>query len=157
GLSCTTCPNPTASPDVTTVYTVTGVNGCFTTTDQVIVTVNPDVNANAFSDVTICPGDSVQIFATGGVNYSWSPSDELSDPNISDPIATVSSTTTFTALVTNQFGCSDTASVTVSVFDVPQVTVSNDTTIYLGNSVQLEATGGVSYSWSPSTYLNDPT
>lgn len=36
------------------------------------------------------------------------------------------------------------------------VSVSNDTTINTGDSVQLSATGGTLYHWSPGTGLNDP-
>ena len=42
----------------------------------------------------------------------------------------------------------------LSVHSLPVATASNDTTINVGNSVQLNAMGGVSYQWVPSTYLN---
>lgn len=165
GLSCSTCSDPLAFPSSTTTYIVTGTNGCFTTHDTITVTVSPGVNASASGAATICPGDTVQLFSSGGIIYLWSPQDGLSDPNSQNPLAVVFNTTTFTVLVENQFGCTDSASVTITVHDIPEVTVSptdpntpdvNDTTIYLGNSVTLKATGGESYSWSPSLYLNDP-
>lgn len=165
GLSCSNCSNPFAFPSSTTTYVVTGTNGCFTTTDTMTVTVNPGVNASASGGTTICPGDTVQLSSSGGITYSWSPQEGLSDPSSQNPLAVVFTTTMFTVLVTNQFGCTDTANVTINVYDIPEVTVSptdpstpgiNDTTIYLGNSLTLDATGGVTYSWSPPLYLDDP-
>jgi gliding motility-associated-like protein len=156
GLSCTDCPDPVASPPSTTTYVVTGTSGCFTTSDTIVVVVNPNPVAVASPDVTVCPGDTVQLVSSGGVEYAWSPAGGLSDPAISDPEAVVFASTTYVVLVENEFGCTDTESVTINVFETPDVTVSNDTTIYLGNNVDLEATGGVVYQWVPPTYLSDP-
>jgi hypothetical protein len=41
GLSCTNCPNPKASPSVTTTYTVTKTQCKSVTTDEITVTVSP--------------------------------------------------------------------------------------------------------------------
>jgi hypothetical protein len=41
GLSCTACPNPKASPSVTTTYTVTKTQCKVTTTDVIMVSVSP--------------------------------------------------------------------------------------------------------------------
>ena len=46
-LSCTSCPNPIASPSLTTQYCVTSSNGACTTTACVIVTVENDCKSNA--------------------------------------------------------------------------------------------------------------
>lgn len=164
GLSCDNCSNPWAQPNSTTTYIVTGTNGCFTTHDTLTVTVNPSVNASAFGDATVCPGDTVQLSASGGTTYTWSPQDGLNDPNTQNPVAVDFTSTTYFVLVANQFGCTDTASVTINVYDIPDVVVTPqnpdqnnhcDTSIYLGNSVNLSATGGVSYLWYPPTYLDD--
>ncbi|MCS6990879.1 MAG: choice-of-anchor L domain-containing protein [Chitinophagales bacterium] len=156
GLSCTDCPNPLANPTTTTTYTVTGVSSCFTTTDEITVTVYPNPVAVAVDDLTICPGDTTHLFATGGVQYSWYPPDLCFNPNSDHTQAVVYFPTTFTVVVTNQYGCTDDEDVVVNVFDIPQITVSNDTTIYLGNSVDLFAQGGISCWWIPPTYLSDP-
>ncbi len=156
GLSCTDCPNPIASPTATTTYTVTGINACGVTTDEITITVHPSPVAIASEDQTICPGDTVLLTAGGGVSYSWSPQQYCLSPNNQSTLVTTWFTTTFTVLVTNQFGCTDDEDVIVNVYDIPLVSVSNDTTIYLGNSVDLWAMGGVSYLWYPSTYLTDP-
>lgn len=155
-LSCTDCPNPVANPTTTTTYTVTGVNVCFTTTDEVTVTVHPNPVAVAVNDMLVCPGDTFLLFASGGVQYSWSPASSCLSPLSESTLAVANYTTTFTVLVTNQYGCTDDEDVVVTVYDIPDITVSNDTTIYLGNSVDLFANGGVSCWWVPAQYLSDP-
>lgn len=47
--------------------------------------------------------------------YEWSPSESLDNPNASDPIATPDMTTTYTVVVTDEFGCTGSAEVTVNV------------------------------------------
>ena len=44
---------------------------------------------------------------------------------------------------------------TLTVHALPHAFAGNDTTIFVGNSLQLNASGGVSYQWNPSTYLNN--
>lgn len=151
--SCT----PWASPVSTTTYTltVTDGNGC-TATDDVEVTVNSLPPADAGADVSICIGDSTQLIASGGVSCTWSPTTNLSDPNICDPFASPTVTTTYTVTVTDGNGCQDTSSVTVTVNPLPAITISNDTTICEGDCAPLFATGGITYSWSPATGLDDP-
>ncbi len=157
GLSNPNIVNPTACPTVTTTYIVTGTdaNNC-TNTDTVIVTVNPLPTANAGNDTTICIGDSVQLNATGGTSYTWTPAGSLTNPNITNPIAFPNTTTTYVVTVTDGLGCVDTDTVTITVVPLPTVTISNDTTICDGACVQLNATGGTSYSWSPITDLSNP-
>lgn len=154
GLSATNVPNPTATPTTTTTYIVTGVSGCFTTSDTVTVVVHPLPDVTAGPDVTVCPGTPVDVFATGGVSYSWFPPSGVNNSTSQNPTATVNETTEFTVVATDQFGCQDSAHLTITTFDIPTVTVSNDTSIYLGNSVSLLATGGVNYQWVPPTYLD---
>lgn len=103
----------------------------------------------------ICPGDPYQLEAYGGTDFLWSPAGVLDDPTSSTPIATVLTTTTFTVIVSDSCG-SDTLTVILPVFDT-SYSLSNDTSICIGNSVQLIATGGGTYDWSPSLYLSDST
>src|SRR5579872_3434179 len=53
----------------------------------------PGVNAGP--DVSICTGGSVQLNASGGFNYAWTPSSTLSDTTIYNPVASPSVTTTY--------------------------------------------------------------
>ena len=56
-------------------------------------------------DTTICKGQSVQLAATGGVDYLWTPSTGLNDPRSPNPIATPTETTTYTLTTRNTEGC----------------------------------------------------
>lgn len=155
GLSCTSCPNPIASPATTTNYTVTvtDAKGCVDT-GQVEVKVNPLPTTNAGNDVSICYGFSTQLNATGAAAYQWSPPTGLSATSISNPLASPLSTITYTVVGTHANGCTKSDSVTVTVNALPVVTVSPDANICIGDNVQLSASGGTSYQWSPSTGLS---
>jgi gliding motility-associated-like protein len=133
GLSATNIANPTASPAVTTVYTVnaTDANGCPAAAVNVTVTVNPALTVVAAGAASICPGASTTITAIaangngGPYTYSWSPATGLSNPAIANPSASPGSTTIYT--VTASDGCSPTATatVTVTVLPVPVVSFSS--------------------------------
>lgn len=137
---------------------VTDINGC-KNTDSTIVIVNPaPVATTSFSEVTICTGDAVQLSANGGASYSWAPVTGLSAALIADPIAAPVVTTQYVVTVTNQFACTDTASVLVNVNERPTANAGPDKTIIKGRSVTLNgsATGqSLIYLWGPSLYLDD--
>lgn len=101
-------------------YTVTLVaidsNSCnFSDTAVATVTVyaNPIVLVNQTD--TVCAGASVQLTASGGQFYDWTPGNQLSDSTIANPIANPTQNTTYTVIVSDTNGCVDTASITVAV------------------------------------------
>lgn len=151
-----TIANPASTPTATITYVVVvnDSNGCLGT-DTVTITVNPLPSADAGSDTLICNSDTVQLFASGGVSYSWSPTTGLSNPNIANPLAFPSVTTTYTVTVTDNNGCTDTDFITITVGN-PLANAGIDASFCLGDSVQLNASGGTSYSWSPTTGLSNP-
>lgn len=157
-LSCTTCDNPKASPSATTTYSVIGTdgNGCKDTT-TVTVNVNTPPNVNAGNNVAICIGSNTQLQATGAATYSWSPATGLSNTTIANPVANPTTTTTYTVIGINGSSCKDTATVTVTVNPLPVVNAGTDATICVGFSTQLQATGALDYSWSPTTDLSSAT
>jgi len=112
----------------------------------------------AYPDTTVCSVSSnIQMTATGGTTYSWSPSSGLSNSSISNPVASPSVSTTYTVTVTNSVNCTATTTVAISVVSAPTVSLSNST-ICSGNSVTLSgASGGASYAWTPSTGLSSTT
>jgi gliding motility-associated-like protein len=65
--------------------------------------------------VVIDIGSSTTLSATGGGSYSWFPSTGLSNPNISNPVATPQTTTYYCVFVTDAAGCVDSACITVTV------------------------------------------
>ncbi|MEI6124154.1 MAG: SprB repeat-containing protein, partial [Bacteroidota bacterium] len=96
GLSSTTGSSVTANPILTTIYTITGTDafGCTNTTT---VSYNPIALPiiEAGTGDTICPSSSTQLHGSGGLFYNWTPTTGLSNPNIANPIATPTASTTY--------------------------------------------------------------
>ena len=152
--------NPTISNvglNRTGIYTVTAsANGC-SATSAVSVTVNALPNANVTPRAAaICAGQSVTLNASGGTSYLWSPAAGLSSTTIANPVASPTTSTIYTVMVTNDAGCSSTTQTTVQVRATPVLTVSPNQTICAGSSTTLSASGAQNYTWSPSTGLNNP-
>ncbi|HNW98140.1 MAG TPA: gliding motility-associated C-terminal domain-containing protein [Bacteroidales bacterium] len=149
-LSSTTIANPVASPNSTTTYTVTISNtaGC-SVVDSVIVNVLQPVPANAGQDTTICTSTSAQLNATGGIMYNWSPATGLSNAAIANPIASPLSPITYTVLVTDNNGCSETDDIFIDVSSSLNVSIiPTSTNICPGENISLSANGGSNYTWS---------
>ncbi len=150
-------PNPFVSPAVDTVYHVrlTDAFGCYSN-DSVIVHVKPKTVIDAGPDTSICKTDGFVIPATGdALHYIWTPSAGLSSDVAMNPVATPLVTTTY-QVIGNIGTCSDTADITIEVVPYPEANAGLDSTICIGFNAQLFASGGSIYSWSPTTYLNNP-
>jgi hypothetical protein len=87
------------------------------------------VIASAGNDVSICRNGNVQLQASGGTIFIWTPATGLNDPNISNPVASPTVTATYTVMVKNANGCLDTDEITVTVNQppVPNATATNET------------------------------
>jgi gliding motility-associated-like protein len=138
--------------------TVTSNAGCVNK-DSVTVTVNPNPVANAGNDITLCKGNSIMLTATGGTSYTWSPPLALSATDIPNPQADPDSSITYLVTAYNQYQCSDTASVTVTVIPTPIANAGPDKKIMEGQSVTLDGsvnTQDVIISWTPVNFIDDP-
>ena len=107
------------------------------------------------SPATICTGDSVQLNASGGVTYTWSPPGGLDSTNISNPVADPTITSTYSIQISDANGCTGSGCVGSHINPLPTVTVT-PVTICIGSSAMLNVTGGKTYSWNPSTGLSNP-
>jgi gliding motility-associated-like protein len=103
---------------------------------------------------TICPGNSVELYAIGGDTYVWGPAEFLNTQTGSNVIATIWEATTFTVDVISVCGSSQ-IEVTVEVYGA-DASSGLDTAICVGGSAQLAANGGGTYDWSPGGSLDDP-
>lgn len=137
----------TVSPVVTTTYNVilTTSQGCDTTL-YYTVHVNSQPKGDITGNFLICAGEATTLTATGGVSYSWS--NGTSGPSITE---TPTVTTTYSVIITNAEGCSQTVSRSVIVNPLPVPTITGNTNICIGSNTQLTATGagaGGYYIWS---------
>ncbi|MGB1247726.1 MAG: PKD domain-containing protein [Chitinophagales bacterium] len=148
------------APVGTNIYTVTGTdnNGCENTASIAIeVLALPNVVANSDdADNVLCLEDSLVLFGTGaGVDgvYIW-------DNGVVDDEAfamTIVGNTNYTVIGTDIFGCENTDDIDILVNSLPPAYAGEDTSVCLNvadlvvfnSTVQLQATGGVFYSWTP--------
>ena len=107
-------------------------------------------------NVAICHGSSVQLYANGGNAIIWQPMQGLDNPASYTPNASPDSSTTYTATIYDTYGCSNSASVFVFVQQEPSLSNSHDTTIIIGEIVNLwaQSSQNVTYLWSPSYGLS---
>ncbi|MFA7379331.1 MAG: FG-GAP-like repeat-containing protein [Bacteroidia bacterium] len=147
--------NPKAFPSTATIFTVyaTESQGC-EVSDTVTVLVTSGITGNITNaDTVVCSGAAIQLWATGGSKYTWTPTGGLSSPLIHNPIATVSSTVRYKVEVSNGGSCKGYDSVLITVNPAPEVKV-NDTAFCEGGKAFLYATplaaGTYQYEWSTS-------
>lgn len=150
---------PAATPLTTTTYTVTTSIGKCESTDSIIVKVTPYPIADAGDDSTICMGSSVQLNATGGSFYKWSPAFFLDDPDIANPIANPINDINYTVTVYDTLGCPKPGrdAVVITVLHVVADAGPTDTAIVVNQPLQLNASGGEFYIWSPPAGLSNST
>ncbi|MBL7719539.1 MAG: gliding motility-associated C-terminal domain-containing protein [Flavipsychrobacter sp.] len=157
GLSCTTCSNPVATPNVSTTYTLTGTdaNGCVAT-DAVTVAVLVKGPTAVGPGKDICLGQSTELFAEGGMSYSWSPAVDMNGETGATPIVSPQVTTTYTVLVKQSDCFTDTLSQTVTVYTPPVVSLGPDRRAVTGTVITLHAdtANATSLTWTPPLYLN---
>ncbi len=144
-------------------YTVQALSdsGCAAPPVKTVVTVIPKVIPGISNSVAVCAGESTQLSASGGLYYKWTPSTGLNNDATPNPVATPLQTTTYTVDISNG-SCSDsTQSVTVTVNKNPVADAGNNKVLFEGQSAKLDGTiqgdNITGYSWSPATFLNDPT
>jgi gliding motility-associated-like protein len=123
--------NPIAIPVATTAYifTANDTKGCPKPgIDTIVVTVLSEINAFAGRDTSVVINQPLQLNATGGKGYLWSPPTGLSATNIPNPVAVYDNESSggikYRVLVNNEAGCVDSTFVTVKIFKtIPSVFV----------------------------------
>ncbi len=144
----------------TIVYTYNAPDGN-TYSSTATVVVNGE-NVYAGNDRFICPGESIQLQATGGSNYTWSPNDYMEQGNSATPIVYPPISTVYTVVSTDANGCQSSDAVKIALNPAPYFPVGNIDTVICGqNSASIrftdtEAIGNYSYNWFPSTGIADP-
>jgi gliding motility-associated-like protein len=160
GLSCINCANPVAKPDITTRYVVRGKSssGCLSTDTTVVTVVQPSL-VSAVDDASVCIGGTFQLNASGTQTYFWTPATGLNNPNIPNPIAKPTVSTTYYVRGSDNKGCFPTFdSVRVTVYPYPSVNAGPDVVITSGSTnLQLKPTFSNdvrTMKWTPADGLS---
>ncbi len=134
----------------TTTFTVTGTdaNGC-SNSDQVTVTISSAPQVLLENDIQICENEApIQVNSTtnsGGLTYLWNTGDNTS--SISTSISGE-----YYVEVTDANGCSDSDTITVTVFELPGANLGNDQSVCsneLPTTLAVQSAGNqLSYLWS---------
>jgi hypothetical protein len=159
--------SPVASPTVTTTYTLV-VTDKFSCTDNNTVTVTVDAApvADAGANDTICNGSTTALDATAStgsnLSYSWTSSPVGFTSSSSTPNVSPTATTTYTVVVTDKNGCTDTDNMEVKVYDGPTANAGSDMSVCEGETASLTgtATNYTSILWSSNgdgTFSNNGT
>jgi gliding motility-associated-like protein len=138
---------------VQTQDTLLSANGCDSVYRSFSVNIDHAPVISISSDTTTCPGQNVNITATGGGVYMWSNTDQSNTINVAP-----NSTTTYTVTVTNNSGCTSVASATVTVRGL-LLTLGTDTSLPIkqGQTVTITASGSApidSIYWAPDSTNN---
>ncbi len=157
-LSCDTCADVIVKPTEKTTYMVVLYDPyrCPSIDTLKIVVHVEKSEVDAGPDQTICLGSSVQLQASEGVEYQWTPAKGLSCDDCANPVAQPKKTTTYYVVVMEEEGgCAGIDSVTVTVNEVSPVRIlPRDTLIACGERFTLRAPGGMEYQWSPAATLS---
>ena len=138
--------------------TITDANGC-SFSDSMTVGAITIVVANAGSDVAACFGDTVML-CSNNINatisiwcpISWTPADTDTCILVIPPAGI----NDFVVIAMNGL-CSDTDTVSVTIYSLPAVDAGTDVTILSTESTGLNGTGTGIYLWSPSIGLSCTT
>ncbi len=153
------------------IINITDANGCTTMTSPISVTEpSPLTVSQAFSSLAVCAGQSATLTATpnGGVaayTYTFTPlvgSPTTSSSNtlvVPTTPSLTSATLSYTVSVTDVNGCTAVSggNFDLTVNPLPTVSITpSATTICAGQSVDLTATSGTSYSWNNGASTSNP-
>lgn len=160
GLSSTSAKSPMAAPLTDIVYNVQANLGKCEDKTSIRVKVVPYPQAVATGDTTICYGSSTQLRAQiVASSFTWSPTNSLLRPTTLTPVAGPQTSTTYILTVYDTLGCPKPFRDSVKVVVIPPVKAfaGNDTSVVVGQPLQLHATGGTNYLWSPGIGLSTRT
>nr|MQY79758.1 T9SS type B sorting domain-containing protein [Bacteroidota bacterium] len=128
----------------------TEVNVTCQSIDMVRVVFHALPPVSAGRDTIICKDESVQLQANGEGIFLWEPAAMVNDPNISDPDATLDSTTIFKVTLTDQYGCINSDEVEVAVWEQPVANAGPDQVLenLFGTTMEAELGINETGTWS---------
>lgn len=154
--------NPVAISGNSETYVVIATIGSCSAQKDINVNAVPYPLANAGPDTTICYNTPASLHGVhDGNQFFWSPVSSLMNATTLNPTAYPprEGLNPYVLTSTNiPSGCPKPGRDTVVITVLPRIRpfAGNDTLVVVGQPVQLNAEGGVSYAWTPPTALNDP-
>mgnify|MGYP005988300085 CR=1 FL=1 len=150
--------SPTVWPDTTTIYTVIATDSCGMDTTEIEVVVFSN-EISILADTMICIGETAQLEVFGTASSVWTPSTGLTDPNLSNPMATPIENTTYSVSGLDLNACQYDTMMTVFLDTIlPVLFDPVNQAICVGDSVQIYASAIAvnTYEWSPTSTLISP-
>ncbi len=165
-LNDTTITEPTATPDTSVGYFITGnYPGCLPVTRFVAIDVQPNPIVQLGVDREVCDYDTVHLASKVSpanypfYSYSWTPGGAFYNNTLPDAVfRPYQNSTTAILTVTTPAGCSGSDDVEIVTHPSDFLNKEEvDTGFCMPASFQVGLSGGQSYSWSPTRFLSDPT
>jgi gliding motility-associated-like protein len=131
---------------------------CRISSEPITINIVPKISTTATSNGILCENATLQLTATGGTIYDWTGPNGFSQngSNVSLNNAQPINAGKYYVLVKNAAGCENLDSTTVVINPAPiAATAFADSSICLGNTLTLIASGGGTYEWIPATALDD--
>ncbi len=148
---------PRAYTSTNTIYSVEASIGKCIATDAVAVKTVPYPTAAAGADSTICFGNMASLNGvTNGSSYSWYPPADIKDFHALHTTALPHSSTIYTLIAYDTKGCPKPGVDSVLITVQPEIPAfaGHDTSIVISQPLQLHASGGEFYQWSPAYGLS---
>jgi len=132
---------------------VTNANSCNLQSPNINVIVNPlpVINVSA-DDYILCQGETTVVHASGAMNYSWNPTEWVSNSSSANPSVFPTSTMNFGVTGTDQNGCSNYDELQIVVSSFPSLDLPETIETCQGATVNLP--GAAELSWSGITTSN---
>jgi len=129
---------------------------CRIASNNISFHINKKPVTSASSNSPVCEGTTLSLTANGGATYQWQGPNNYNGTGSPAAInnVTLAATGKYFVTVTSTEGCSQKDSVVVTIKAAPTANAGSGTYICEGSNVTLNATGGGTYSWQPSTGLS---
>jgi uncharacterized repeat protein (TIGR01451 family)/gliding motility-associated-like protein len=147
-----TAQNPTRSNATTAmagIYSVTVTKDGCTATATTSVTINNQI-AVATSNSPICQGGPINLSASAGASYAWAGPGGFT-ASVQNPTrnnSTTAMTGIYSVTVGGQNSCTGTATTSVVVNPRPTASITSNSPVCTGLTINLSARGGQNFTWA---------
>ncbi|MCF2493786.1 DUF7948 domain-containing protein [Dyadobacter chenhuakuii] len=114
------------------------------------------LNSKIKADTTVCENTKLQLWASGGTQYKWSPATGMDNASIAMPSVTIREDAEFSVEISNASGCKVTEKMKVSVDKKTDFIDMPDVEVCAGATVVLSVSGdGTKYRWLATEGLEE--